>query len=90
MKIARREGTLITYALGSCAVSYTHLAKGQDELALRIIAVGEESKVPVIENRPLARALYAETEINGEIPPAHYGAVAEILVYIYKLNQKME
>ena len=66
------------------------LAKGQDELALRIIAVGEESKVPVIENRPLARALYAETEINGEIPPEHYGAVAEILVYIYKLNQKME
>lgn len=66
------------------------LAKGQDELALRIIAAGEESKVPVIENRPLARALYAETEINGEIPPAHYGAVAEILVYIYKLNQKME
>ena len=66
------------------------LAKGQDELALRIIAVGEEGKVPVIENRPLARALYAETEINGEIPPAHYGAVAEILVYIYKLNQKME
>ncbi len=66
------------------------LAKGQDELALRIIAVGEERKVPVIENRPLARALYAETEINGEIPPEHYGAVAEILVYIYKLNQKME
>ena len=66
------------------------LAKGQDELALRIIAVGEENKVPVVENRPLARALYAETEINGEIPQEHYGAVAEILVYIYKMNEKME
>lgn len=66
------------------------LAKGQDELALRIIAVGEENKVPVVENRPLARALYAETEINGEILQEHYGAVAEILVYIYKMNEKME
>ena len=66
------------------------LAKGQDELALRIIDVGEENKVPIVENRPLARALYQDTEINGEIPQEHYGAVAEILVYIYKMNEKME
>ena len=66
------------------------LAKGQDELALRIIDVGEENKVPIVENRPLARALYQDTEINGEIPQEHYGAVAEILVYIYKINEKME
>ena len=66
------------------------LAKGQDELALRIIDVGQQNDVPVIENRPLARALYKDTEINGEIPQEHYGAVAEILVYIYKMNKKME
>lgn len=66
------------------------IAKGQDELALRIIDVGEQNKVPIVENRPLARALYSETELNREIPQEHYGAVAEILVYIYKMNGKME
>ena len=66
------------------------LAKGQDELALRIIDVGEQNNVPVVENRPLARALYQDTEINREIPQEHYGAVAEILVYIYKMNKTME
>ncbi len=65
------------------------LAKGMDELALRIIAVGEEHAVPVIENRPLARGLYEKTELNQEIPQEYYGAVAEILVYIYKLNNKL-
>ena len=43
----------------------------------------------VIEDRPLARSLYAETELNREIPSEYYGAVAEILVYVYKLNKKM-
>ena len=66
------------------------LAKGQDELALRIIDVGEQHQVPIIENRPLARALYQDTDINREIPQEHYGAVAEILVYIYKMNKTME
>lgn len=65
------------------------VAKGMDELALRIVKVGEENKVAVIEDRPLARSLYAETELNREIPAEYYGAVAEILVYVYKLNKKM-
>ena len=64
------------------------LAKGQDELALRIVRVAEENKVEVVENVPLARALYAQTELNHEIPPELYGAVAEILVYIFKLSKK--
>ena len=62
------------------------LAMGQDELALRIIKVAEESKVAVVENVPLARALYASAELGREIPPEFYGAVAEVLVYIFRLN----
>lgn len=64
------------------------LAKGQDELALRIIQKGEESRVAIIENRPLARALYAACELDREIPAEYYGAVAEILVYIYKESHR--
>ena len=62
------------------------LAMGQDELALRIVKVAEEHNIAVIENVPLARALYAGAELNREIPPEFYGAVAEVLVYIFRLN----
>ncbi len=65
------------------------LAKGQDELAARIVAKGEEHKVPVVENVPLARALYAQAELNQEIPPELYSAVAEVLVYIFRLEKKL-
>lgn len=65
------------------------VAKGQDELALRIVKVGEENHVAVIEDKPLARGLYAKTDLNQEIPSEYYGAVAEVLVYVYKLNKKM-
>lgn len=64
------------------------LAKGQDELALRIIRVGEENGVFITENRPLARALYESCELDREIPAEFYGAVAEILVYIYKASHR--
>lgn len=66
------------------------IAKGQDLLALRIVRVGEENDVAVIENRELARGIYAEAEIGQEIPREYYGAVAEILVYVYRLKNKME
>lgn len=62
------------------------LAKGLDELALRIVKVGEEHNIYVVENRELARAIYAETRIGQEIPEEYYGMVAELLVYVYKLN----
>lgn len=64
------------------------LAKGQDELALRIIRVGEEHGVFITENRPLARALYESCQLDREIPAEFYGAVAEILVYIYKASHR--
>lgn len=66
------------------------LAKGQDEVALRIVKTAEEAGVTVMENVSLARALYAQTELNHEIPPELYGAVAEVLVYIFRLNDKKE
>ncbi|MCI8539638.1 MAG: flagellar biosynthesis protein FlhB [Oscillospiraceae bacterium] len=66
------------------------LAKGQDSLALRIVQIAEEHHIAVMENVPLARALYAGTEVNREIPPEFYGAVAEVLVYIFRLNNKKQ
>ncbi len=63
------------------------LAKGLDFLALRIVEVAEQNDVVTIENRPLARALYAQTELNQEIPPSLYEAVADVMVYLYKLDR---
>ena len=66
------------------------LAKGQDLVALKIIEIAEENEVAVIENRPLARGLYASTPLNSEIPAEYYGVVAEILVQVFRMNKKME
>ena len=49
---------------------------------------GSSSGVYVLENRPLARALYASCQLDREIPAEYYGAVAEILVYIYKATNR--
>ena len=65
------------------------LAKGMDELALRIVKVAEEHQVYVVENVPLARSLYASTKLDQEIPPELYGPVAEILVYVLKLDREV-
>ena len=62
------------------------LAKGQDNIAMKIVEIAEENGITVIENVPLARALYAEAELDQFIPPSLYEAVAEVLVYIFKLN----
>ena len=58
------------------------VAKGLDAVALRIRAAAEEAGVPVIEDPPLARALYAAVEIDDTIPPAHFEAVAKIIGFI--------
>ena len=63
------------------------VAKGLDELALRIVAVAEENGVAVIENVPLARSLYADAPLDQMIPMDFYGPVAEVLVYVLKLDQ---
>jgi flagellar biosynthetic protein FlhB len=61
------------------------VAKGMNFLALRIRQKATEHQVPIIENPPLAQALYKSVEVGQEIPPHLYRAVAEILAYIFKL-----
>jgi flagellar biosynthetic protein FlhB len=61
------------------------VAKGKNYLALRIRQKAVEHQVPIIENPPLAQALYHSVEVGQEIPPHLYRAVAEILAYIFKL-----
>jgi flagellar biosynthetic protein FlhB len=63
------------------------LAKGQDFLALKIREIAEEHGIPIIENPPIARALYAGVEVDQEIPPEHFKAVAEIIGYVFRLKR---
>jgi flagellar biosynthetic protein FlhB len=58
------------------------VAKGVDRIALKIREVAGEHNIPIVENVPLARALYATVEIDDEIPVEHYHAVAEIIGYV--------
>ncbi len=64
------------------------VAKGVDHLALRIRALATESGVPIVENPPLARALYATAEVDREVPVEHYKAVAEVIGYVMRLRRK--
>lgn len=61
------------------------VAKGKNYLALRIRDKALEHRVPVVENPPLARALYQQVEVGQEIPVSLYRAVAEVLAYVYRL-----
>ncbi len=65
------------------------IAKGADLVALKIRDVARASDVPVLQSPMLARALYAHTEIDGEIPSALYTAVAQVLAYVYQLKAAM-
>jgi flagellar biosynthetic protein FlhB len=62
------------------------VAKGADRIAARIREIAEEHKVPIVENPPVARALYATVEIDQEIPAEQYKAVAEIISYVMRLK----
>jgi flagellar biosynthetic protein FlhB len=65
------------------------VAKGADLIAQKIREIAEENDVPLVENPPLARALYANVEIDHEIPPEHFRAVAEIINYVFRLRRKV-
>jgi flagellar biosynthetic protein FlhB len=65
------------------------VAKGMDALALKIRAIAEENDVPVIEDPPLARALYAAVELDEFIPPAHYEAVAKLIGFIMQNSARV-
>lgn len=65
------------------------LAKGEGHVAQRIKEMAKEHKVVVMENKPLAQALYKTVDINQEIPPELYQAVAEVLAFVFKLKGKI-
>lgn len=80
----------------ACALKYVaeemdspHLiAKGTELIAKKIIDIAKENNVPVIENPPVARALFRMCDINQPIPPELYKAVAEILMFVYRMKKK--
>lgn len=79
----------------ACALKYVAeemdspmlIAKGTELIAKKIIDIAKEHNVPVIENPPVARALFRMVEINHPIPPELYKAVAEILMFVYKMKK---
>jgi flagellar biosynthetic protein FlhB len=76
----------IRYQMGSMAAPVV-LAKGKNYLALRIRKKALEHQIPLVENPPLAQALYKSAEVGQEIPAHLYRAVAEILAYIFRLME---
>jgi flagellar biosynthesis protein FlhB len=65
------------------------VAKGMDSLALKIREIAEDAGVPILEDPPLARALYATVEVDEVIPPAHYEAVAKIIGFIMSAGRQV-
>jgi flagellar biosynthetic protein FlhB len=76
----------LQYEMGSAGAPRV-VAKGVDFLARKIREVAEANGVPIVENPPVARALYATVELDDEIPPEQYKAVAEIIGYVMKLKR---
>ena len=64
------------------------LAKGMDAVALKIREVAKENDIPIVENPPLARALYATVDIDQLVPEDHYKAVAEVIGFVYRMRKK--
>ena len=65
------------------------VAKGQDYIARKIKEIALEHKVHIVENKPLAQSLYSMCDVDDEIPPEFYQAVADILVFVYKQKGKV-
>jgi len=80
----------------ACAIQYDKekaaapvlIAKGADHLAQKIKEVAKEHNVPIVENKPLARMLYYNVEVDAEIPQELYQMTAEVLAYVYQLKNK--
>lgn len=64
------------------------VAKGEDFLAAKIREAAKEHNIEIVENKPLARMLYANVDIGAEVPPELYQAVAEVLAFVYSLKNK--
>jgi flagellar biosynthetic protein FlhB len=65
------------------------LAKGADYLALKIKEIAKENNIQIVENKPLARMLYANVDVDQQIPQELYQAVAEVLAMVYKAQGKI-
>jgi flagellar biosynthetic protein FlhB len=63
------------------------VAKGMDLIALKIREIAEDNRVPIVENPPLARALHKTIDVDQEVPPEHYKAVAEVIGYVMRLRR---
>lgn len=80
----------------ACALRYEEgkdkapvlLAKGADNIAIKIKEIAKENNIPILENKSLARMIYAELDIDSEVPSEMYQAVAEILAIVYKMKKK--
>ena len=80
----------------ACAIQYDKekaaapvlIAKGADHLAQKLKDIAKEHNVPIVENKPLARMLYYNVEIDTEIPQELYQMTAEVLAYVYQLKNK--
>jgi flagellar biosynthetic protein FlhB len=79
----------------ACALKYDQtmnapilVAKGVELVAFRIIEKARENFIPVVENAPLARTIYATVEVDDEIPREHYKAVAEVIGYVMRLKKR--
>ena len=78
------------------AIQYDHetmpapivIAKGADFLALKIREIAEVNNIPIFENPPLARALYGSVDVEQQVPPEHYRAIAEIIRLVLRLKQR--
>jgi flagellar biosynthetic protein FlhB len=66
------------------------IAKGRDLLAARIRQLARWHEIPIIENPPLAQALFKMTEVGQTIPPQLYAAVAEILAFLYRAQRRLQ
>jgi flagellar biosynthetic protein FlhB len=65
------------------------IAKGVDNLALKMRQIATEAKVPIVENKPLARALYKQCEVGDFVPRDLFQGVAEVLAYVYRTIKKV-
>jgi flagellar biosynthetic protein FlhB len=66
------------------------VAKGQDYVALRIVEIAEQHGIPMKEDKPLARALYASVEVGSEIPSEFYSALAVVMAWVFQLKKEMK
>jgi flagellar biosynthetic protein FlhB len=98
VNVAKADVVITNPTHFACALEYDEAtmpapqltAKGADELVPRIREIARNNDVPVVENRPLARALYAEVDIGQFVPPQYFQAVAIVLAHVRQINEERQ